>query len=857
MKQMAESRQLLPTDMVLQEGGKRWGPASQVQVFFPPTNTPPPPTAPVAAELAEWQYIQNGQQYGPVSWSQIRKLVDSGELRPTDMVRESSMPKWATADSIQNLFPSHPVVPSPPPSPAPSEIPKDETKGSTDFWGSPMLHILFPFKFCWRSLRSALMALDNGLVLWATPFGVNIVESKKRYIRFLAIYAVIFILAFLPIPILPFVALTVGYVGVIAVGRAWVRNENKRTAIAKKLEEGKPDEMPDLRGIALVSALQLFLLFPILFRQFQNTFGLYAVHGEAGFLTWFWFALDKTYLKALPDWSILYRVHISSIDFDSPWGQHLVLFSRLTFDFILIQGIKRLYDIHQIVREGVAAVKNDTQMAVLLGKRAVGPLILALKNQERSAAEALGKLGDVRAVEPLILALKDQDQSVRASAAEALGKLGDVRAVEPLILTLQDQEHPVVEKAFEALGKLGDVRAFEPLILALKVPSVKILALKALGELGDVRAFEPLILALKDTSVKGSAIQALGELGDVRAVEPLILELKDPKLDGWNRMDVIQALGKLGDVRAVEPLILEFRGSHALFKAVAAEALNNWIAPIKPQEILAPQEIVASANAYLAKGDFDRAVSDARDCIRLDPNYAIGYGTRAEAYLCKNEFDLAIADATEAIRLDPNYAIAYGTRAEAYRCKNEFDLAIADATEAIQLNPYPGIAYGTRGSAFRVKGDFASAISDLTEAIRLVPGYEWGKNQLEMANQNQRYTQEIVASANAYLAKGEFDRAIADATEAIRLDPNYAIAYGARAEAYRCKNEFACAIADATEAIRLDPKYVWAYGTRGCAFRGEGDFASAIVDFTEALRLDPNYEWGKNQLEMANRNQKY
>src|SRR5262249_1643830 len=147
--------------------------------------------------------------------------------------------------------------------------------------------------------------------------------------------------------------------GVLAISRAWVANEKRRTAIIKKLDHTDPDSLPDLRWAALVSALQLLILFPLAFMQMHRQFGVFKASADATFLDWMWFALDKTYLKALPDWSILYGVHVSSIDFDHPWGRHLVLLSRLTFDYVLLQGIFRMLAIRATIREAVAVVKTD------------------------------------------------------------------------------------------------------------------------------------------------------------------------------------------------------------------------------------------------------------------------------------------------------------------------------------------------------------------------------------------------------------------------------------------------------------------------------------------------------------------
>jgi hypothetical protein len=270
--------------------------------------------------------------------------------------------------------------------------------------------ILAPLGRVWEFLKALCHALDRGLVWFAVPFGVTIRDPRKRYPVLLGVFLAIYLIGLLSVGVLPLIALGLGYVGVLAIGRAWVVNEKQRTAISKKLEDGNPDEMPDLRWTALVSALQLLILFPLLFQQLQWNFHLFAVKAPPTLVDWFRFTLDKTYLKALPDWSILYGVHISWIDFDAPWGRHLVLLSRLTFDYILIQGIIRLLAIRATIREAVAVIKTDPDMAVRLGKRAIEPLIAKLHDPDKevrgAAANALMQLGDPRAVEPLIKALK-------------------------------------------------------------------------------------------------------------------------------------------------------------------------------------------------------------------------------------------------------------------------------------------------------------------------------------------------------------------------------------------------------------------------------------------------------------------
>jgi tetratricopeptide (TPR) repeat protein len=53
----------------------------------------------------------------------------------------------------------------------------------------------------------------------------------------------------------------------------------------------------------------------------------------------------------------------------------------------------------------------------------------------------------------------------------------------------------------------------------------------------------------------------------------------------------------------------------------------------------------------------------------------------------KREFNKAVADYTEAIRLDPNYDVAYQNRGRSYFAKRDYDRAIADYDQALRINP--------------------------------------------------------------------------------------------------------------------------------------------------------------------------
>ena len=215
----------------------------------------------------------------------------------------------------------------------------------------------------------------------------------------------------------------------------------------------------------------------------------------------------------------------------------------------------------------------------LLAKRDVDKLIKALGYKDasvrKSAAEALGSIGDARAVEPLSSVLSDEDLMVAAAARDALIMIG-APAVEPVLGVLKEGDEEARKRAAAALSKIG-APAVESPLAALKSDDnvVRRTAVEALGKMGIPAVVEPLLAALKDEdkAVRKSAVEALGELGDAQAVEPLCSALKDEDRDV--RFGAATALGKIGDARAMEPLLVALKDDDKAVRKRAADALGK------------------------------------------------------------------------------------------------------------------------------------------------------------------------------------------------------------------------------------------------------------------------------------------
>lgn len=237
------------------------------------------------------------------------------------------------------------------------------------------------------------------------------------------------------------------------------------------------------------------------------------------------------------------------------------------------------------------------------------------------------------------------------------------------------------------------------------------------------------------------------------------------------------------------------------------------------------------ASAFLHRGydynrdrQYDLAIADETEAIRLKPDFFDAYFIRGAAYLGKKLYDLAIADETDAIRIKPDSGDALLFRGFAYENKDLLDLAIADFGAAIRLNPGDENAYFARASVYAKKKQFDLAIADDSEGLRLKP---------------DDYSA-LVDRGNAHGEKREYDLAIADYSEAIRQKPDNYRAYDNRADAYTFSDRYDLAIADETVVARLKPGYAENFIIRGSNHLQKHEYDLAIADETEAIRLKPD-----------------
>jgi lipoprotein NlpI len=140
---------------------------------------------------------------------------------------------------------------------------------------------------------------------------------------------------------------------------------------------------------------------------------------------------------------------------------------------------------------------------------------------------------------------------------------------------------------------------------------------------------------------------------------------------------------------------------------------------------LSPRNLAVAFNyrgvAYYHKGDYDHAIQDFGQAIRLNPNYAQAFNHRALSYKFKGEFDRAIQDYDQSIRLSPNSVLAIAGRGSVFFAKGDFDRSLDDLDQAIKLDPRNAEAFTGRGLVHFCLGLFLLAQSDFADTLRFDP----------------------------------------------------------------------------------------------------------------------------------------
>ncbi len=180
----------------------------------------------------------------------------------------------------------------------------------------------------------------------------------------------------------------------------------------------------------------------------------------------------------------------------------------------------------------------------------------------------------------------------------------------------------------------------------------------------------------------------------------------------------------------------------------------QWgITQVKPEE-LHPKTVQLTAEEWFnlgynkdESGDYQGAIADYNQAIKIQPNYAITYNNRGISRYNLKDNEGAISDFNQAIKLKYDYAEAYSNRGLAKSNLGDNQEAILDCNQAIKLKP-EAEAYNNRSLAKFNLGHNQEAILDCNQAIKLKPDYANAYYNRGLAKSNVGNYQEAIADFN-------------------------------------------------------------------------------------------------------------
>lgn len=194
--------------------------------------------------------------------------------------------------------------------------------------------------------------------------------------------------------------------------------------------------------------------------------------------------------------------------------------------------------------------------------------------------------------------------------------------------------------------------------------------------------------------------------------------------------------------------------------------------------------------ARLAHSEFEKAISDFTESLKLRPDNAGVLNNRGKAHYLNESYDSALSDLNAAIKIDPKHFVAMNNRALVYIATNQLDQAMNDLNAALLLHTDYPEALNNRGVVSSHKQDFKTAIVDFTAALKI---YE-------------NYTEAYGNRSFAYRRQGLYAEAIADLKLAIEKNPLD----------YQPVNDLAWVLATAEKEEFRDPAEALKYATQAC-----------------------------------------
>jgi tetratricopeptide (TPR) repeat protein len=180
-------------------------------------------------------------------------------------------------------------------------------------------------------------------------------------------------------------------------------------------------------------------------------------------------------------------------------------------------------------------------------------------------------------------------------------------------------------------------------------------------------------------------------------------------------------VSRLPDVRVISTILLIF---YAIFTVIANMGWKNnvtfWSGMVEnyPDNALAHSSL---ASSFRKSGLLDKAISEYKAALSLDPNYAKDYNNLGECFYQKGMFAEAMQELKKALELDPGLISAYINLGSVFGDKGSYPQAIKYFEKAIQLDRGSLNAYNGLGVTYARMKKYDLARKAWEKALEIGP----------------------------------------------------------------------------------------------------------------------------------------
>jgi Flp pilus assembly protein TadD len=175
-------------------------------------------------------------------------------------------------------------------------------------------------------------------------------------------------------------------------------------------------------------------------------------------------------------------------------------------------------------------------------------------------------------------------------------------------------------------------------------------------------------------------------------------------------------------------------GVSAYDQGLFGTAVEHFTEALNTVELSDPgraEVLSARAGAHVAMGNFDSALLDYAEAIKIDPKNASIHSNRGVAQARQGNFRLAVANYRTALGLKPDDPDILNNRCWAYANLNEFVFAQRDCDAALEFAPEDPNNWHTRGFLEEQKDDRNKAVEAYCNARKYAPRSQQIRSDLE------------------------------------------------------------------------------------------------------------------------------